>query len=109
MSPEDIILKVREEVEDWKSRYEQINLEVSFWRRRHDILLQAMADSALTAKAPPMLLANKEAYELGRLHGAAAEREACAKAVDVHASIVIERTAVHNVGAKAQTRQRLSP
>jgi hypothetical protein len=52
-------------------------VEIQSWRERYEALVKAMADSA--AMLPPRLLADKESYELGRLHGAAAEREACAK------------------------------
>lgn len=82
MTLDDITRMAREEAENWRSRYELISLEVSFWRKRHDMLLQAMADSAALTARPPMFLANKESYEMGRLHGAGEEREAIARIFD---------------------------
>lgn len=58
----------RDDVTRWE-------VEIQSWRERYEALVKAMADSA--AMLPPRLLADKESYELGRLHGAAAEREQC--------------------------------
>ena len=57
--------------------------EILSWRELYYALVKAMADSA--AMPPPRLLAEKESYELGRLHGAVAEREACAQVCDQYA------------------------
>ena len=51
--------------------------EIDGWRQRYEALLKTLADHQ--SIAPPMMLADKQSYELGLLHGAAAEREACAK------------------------------
>ena len=55
--------------------------EIDGWRQRYEALLKTLADHQ--SIAPPMMLADKQSYELGLLHGAAAEREACAKAVEI--------------------------
>ena len=51
--------------------------EIDSWRQRYEALLKMLADNQYLA--PPIKLADKQSYELGLLHGAAAEREACAK------------------------------
>jgi hypothetical protein len=56
--------------------------EAHYWRQRYEMLMATFAEtvkSAIDASTSPRLLADKNAYELGRLHGAAAEREACAQ------------------------------
>ena len=56
--------------------------EATYWRQRYEMLRATFSEavnSAIDASITPRLLADKEAYELGRLHGATEEREACAK------------------------------
>lgn len=59
--------------------------EIDGWRHRYEALLKTLADHQ--SIAPPMMLADKQSYELGLLHGAAAEREACAKVCEEAASL----------------------
>ena len=54
--------------------------EIDGWRQRYEALLKTLADHQ--SIAPPMMLADKQSYELGLLHGAAAEREACLRACE---------------------------
>jgi hypothetical protein len=56
--------------------------EATYWRQRYEMLMATFSEavkSAIDASITPRLLADKEAYELGRLHGATEERDACAK------------------------------
>lgn len=56
--------------------------EATYWRQRYEMLMATFSEavkSAIDASITPRLLADKESYELGRLHGATEEREACAK------------------------------
>ena len=52
--------------------------EVDYWRQRYEMLVNKVV-AAQPVMTPPTLLTHAESYEAGRLHGAAAEREACAK------------------------------
>ena len=53
--------------------------EAAYWRQKYEVLMANFSDMARAAAAPtPVLLADKESYELGKLHGEIAEREACA-------------------------------
>lgn len=54
--------------------------EIDSWRQRYEALLKTVADHQSLAR--PVMLADKQSYELGLLHGAAAEREACAKVAE---------------------------
>lgn len=61
--------------------------EVEHWRTKYDALTKLMAEHMMAMTHPPMqMLADKESYEAGRIkgreEGAAAEREACCKAID---------------------------
>ncbi len=59
--------------------------EATYWRQRYEMLMATFSEavkSAIDASITPRLLADKESYELGRLHGATEEREACAKLCD---------------------------
>ncbi len=62
--------------------------EVDYWRERHNKLLKMLADNAgqLPPSPPPVMLAEKESYEAGRVKGkadAAEElREECAQVVE---------------------------
>ncbi len=50
----------------------------AYWRAQCDSLIKLLADrQALTP--PPVMLANKESFEAGRVIGAKEGREACAK------------------------------
>lgn len=60
--------------------------EADFWRQRYEMLMANFGDmvKAATAKQP-VLLTDKESYELGKLHGEISERE---KWVEVEAYLV---------------------
>lgn len=60
--------------------------EAAFWRQRYEMLMANFGDmvKAATAKQP-VLLADKESYELGKLHGEISEREACAELCELQA------------------------
>lgn len=79
----------RDDITRWEA-------EIQSWRERYDALVKTMADSA--GMFPPRLLADKESYELGRLHGAAAEREECAKVCDTLACMYQKQ---HDASAEA--------
>ena len=52
--------------------------EAAFWRQRYEILMANFNNI--------VILADKNSYELGKLHGERDEREACAKVADYYAS-----------------------
>ena len=52
--------------------------ECAGWKKACEDLLNSVS-KIQTLKQPPTMLAEKESYELGKMHGAATEREACAK------------------------------
>jgi hypothetical protein len=57
--------------------------EENYWRQRYEMLMANLGDMVRAATAKqPVLLADKESYELGKLHGEIGEREACAKMFD---------------------------
>lgn len=79
--------------------------EIDSWRQRYEALLKTVADSKYLA--PPMMLADKQSYELGFLHGAAAEREACAKEceeVDANPHVVLHHAVVCAAAIRARGR-----
>jgi len=54
--------------------------EANYWRQRYEMLMANLGDMVRAATAKqPVLLTDKESYELGKLHGETDEREACAK------------------------------
>jgi hypothetical protein len=68
--------------------------EAAFWRQRYEMLMANLGDMVRTATAKqPVLLADKESYELGKLHGEIGEREACAKVADgfIGGDVIAER------------------
>ena len=66
--------------------------EVEAWRRRYEELLKVLADNA-SLQRPPMMLANKESYEAGRVmgreEGAAAEREKLAAEAERNGNTIL--------------------
>jgi hypothetical protein len=56
----------------------RVELEIKAWQERYFALVKEVANIE-GIRRTSMMLADKEAYELGRLHGATEEREACAK------------------------------
>lgn len=50
--------------------------EIDIWRQKYEALLKFLVDQQ--SLMPPRMLADKESYELGRLHGAAAEAQRAA-------------------------------
>jgi hypothetical protein len=55
----------------------------TYWRQRYEMLMANFGDMVRAAtEKQPVLLAEKESYELGKLHGEISEREACAKLRD---------------------------
>ena len=58
--------------------------EVEYWRQKYEMLVNKVM-AAQPVMAPPTLLTHAESYEAGRLHGAIAEREACAQILDRNA------------------------
>lgn len=51
--------------------------EAQYWRQRYEMLMATVSDIVSRSANPPMkMLADAESYNLGKLHGAAAEREA---------------------------------
>jgi len=56
----------RDDINRWEA-------EINSWRQRYEALLKTLADSKYLT--PPMMLADKQSYELGLFHGAAAERD----------------------------------
>jgi len=68
---------------EWGSRYEAVQREVNYWRQRHDSVMNvAIKNTLLMTPSQPMMLADPESYELGKLHGATAERERAALKVE---------------------------
>jgi hypothetical protein len=61
--------------------FDRFKLEILAWQERYFALVKEVANIEGMRRAP-MMLADKESYELGRLHGATEEREACAKVCD---------------------------
>jgi hypothetical protein len=61
--------------------FDRFKLEILAWQERYFTLVKEVANIEGMRRAP-MMLADKESYELGRLHGATEEREACAKLMD---------------------------
>lgn len=56
--------------------------EAAYWRQRYEMLMATFTEgvkAAIDANTAPRLLADKESYNLGKLHGELEEREACAK------------------------------
>ena len=55
----------------------------TYWRQRYEMLMANFGDvvRAATVKQP-VLLSDKESYELGKLHGESSEREAIAKMLE---------------------------
>jgi hypothetical protein len=56
--------------------------EVTYWRQGYEMLMATFTEAvkaAIDANTAPRILADKESYNLGKLHGALEEREACAK------------------------------
>lgn len=58
--------------------FDRFKLEILAWQERYFALVKEVANIE-GMRREPMMLANKESYELGCLHGAIEEREACAK------------------------------
>ena len=59
--------------------------EAEAWKQRYETLSKFLVDQASLMANPmikPVMLADKESYEAGRIKGAADEREACAKVCD---------------------------
>ena len=55
--------------------------EGQYWRQRYEMLMANFGDAVRTAidtHSAPRYLADAESYNLGKLHGAIEEREACA-------------------------------
>ena len=60
--------------------------EANYWRQRYEMLMANLSDAVRAATAQkPVMLADKESYELGKLHGERDEREACAAILDANA------------------------
>ena len=55
--------------------------EATYWRQRYEMLMANFGDAIKAAGIPPqpLVLADKESYEAGRI----AEREACAARADI--------------------------
>lgn len=68
--------------------------EIQSWRERYEALLKVLANNAALHK-PPLMLAEAESYEAGRLMGAAEERKACAEhyLAIMRAAVAAEREA----------------
>lgn len=60
--------------------------EIDGWRQRYEALVKAVVDQQSIML--PRMLADQEVYELGRLHGAAAERKAIIDIVAFHGGSV---------------------
>jgi hypothetical protein len=68
--------------------------EANYWRQRYEMLMANLRDMVISATAKQsVLLADKESYELGKLHGEISEREACAKVADgfIGGDVIAER------------------
>lgn len=61
---------------EWQRRCDDVKQEANYWHKRHDAVIDAVVKSTLLLANPPItMMADKESYELGKLHGAAAERK----------------------------------
>lgn len=75
--------------------------EASYWRQRYEMLRATFSEavkSAIDASIAPRLLADKESYNLGKLHGELEEREACAKLCEAIATETYGMTNLREYG-----------
>lgn len=51
--------------------------EATYWRQRYEVLMATFADAVKAASLPPppIMLADKESYEAGRIAGMVAQRK----------------------------------
>ena len=61
--------------------------EASYWRRRYESLLEDVARASVFANKPPLMLCDKESYELGRKNGAEEWRNAAIRVGEELASV----------------------
>ncbi len=78
------------EAEQAMRRSDQHAKEVAGLRAVIDALQIAIANQATLMPTPQIMLAHKESFEAGRLHGAREEREACAKVCEAQRNIDFE-------------------
>ena len=81
--------------------------EAQYWRQRCEVLMANFTDavrSAIDAQSTPRMLADAESYNLGKLHGAIEEREACAKVCDEDIEKWKSQASVEQVAAAIRAR-----